>query len=296
MDLNVIVVLPFSLHVPAGELRFFLNVQKVVKVVEGGNLSPLPRAMAPFSGVLDLDGAPVPVIPLDAWSGADFGDAKATPLPAGVAVSTGTRIIICNVMDRRVGIEVSRTRKIMRLRNETLLPPPDLLSGRRTKLIAGVVKEERGFIYMFDLEGLLESHGVELARQASNTGPLDSLVGRRILVVEDSTFFQNLARKLLEKHGATVEIAGNGIEALDVLEARPDAYDLVFTDIEMPLLNGIELARELKRRAVTTPIIFHSSISNPALIADVEAEGLGQYLVKFDEAHIVGHMRQLLAA
>ena len=68
----------------------------------------------------------------------------------------------------------------------------------------------------------------------------------RILLAEDNHANQLVARKMLEKVGHTVQIAGNGLEALQLLEEGD--YDLVLMDVEMPEMDGLEATWAIRRR------------------------------------------------
>jgi CheY-like chemotaxis protein len=77
-----------------------------------------------------------------------------------------------------------------------------------------------------------------------------------ILLAEDNPVNQQLAIKLLTKAGYRVEVAGNGREAVEKLSAQPDAYDIVFMDVQMPEMNGLDATRVLRSRGFTSiPII-----------------------------------------
>jgi CheY-like chemotaxis protein/HPt (histidine-containing phosphotransfer) domain-containing protein len=81
--------------------------------------------------------------------------------------------------------------------------------------------------------------------------PVDAGPPRRLLVVEDNPVNLRVAVHLLEKHGHRVDVAGNGLEALDAMALVP--YDLVFMDAQMPELDGYEAAerqRAIERAAV----------------------------------------------
>ena len=76
-----------------------------------------------------------------------------------------------------------------------------------------------------------------------------------ILVVDDDALAGEMTAALLEESGYPVVLAGNGIEALEVLQAgRP--VDLVVSDMHMPLMSGIELFRELRGRGLACPFLL----------------------------------------
>jgi len=106
-----------------------------------------------------------------------------------------------------------------------------------------------------------------------------SLEGRRLLVVDDNRVNQTVARAVLEAAGASVAVAGDGRDGLDLLAA--EAFDAVLMDIRMPVMDGIEAlgrirAGEAGRR--DTPVM--------ALTADaMSGEGERLIALGFDAVH-----------
>lgn len=78
-------------------------------------------------------------------------------------------------------------------------------------------------------------------------------LGIRVLVAEDNVINQLILKDQLEALGCVVELASDGQEALQ--RWRPERFDAVLTDINMPRLNGYQLAAELRRRGCQQPII-----------------------------------------
>jgi len=83
-----------------------------------------------------------------------------------------------------------------------------------------------------------------------------------VLVVEDDVGVRGVARRVLERNGYTVLEAGHGAEALRCVAERPDAVDLVLTDVRMPGIDGRELARRLRADHPTLRVMLMSGYSS----------------------------------
>ncbi|MGB0750104.1 MAG: response regulator, partial [Magnetospiraceae bacterium] len=103
----------------------------------------------------------------------------------------------------------------------------------------------------------------------------------RLLVAEDNSVNQMVARGMLSKLGHRVDVVGNGREALEAVELLP--YDLVFMDMQMPEMDGLEAAqaiRGLENEQAHIPII---AMTANALLADKKrclAAGMNDHLAK----------------
>jgi CheY-like chemotaxis protein len=89
--------------------------------------------------------------------------------------------------------------------------------------------------------------GVRYRKEAADV-PQEGATGEqasRILVVEDNTTNQFVMRKILQNVGCTFEIAENGQAAIDTVER--DQFDLVFMDCQMPILDGLESTRIIRK-------------------------------------------------
>lgn len=105
----------------------------------------------------------------------------------------------------------------------------------------------------------------------------------KVLVTEDNIINQKLIKRILEEHGITVDIANNGLESFE--KRRNKNYDLIFMDIQMPVMDGIEatheiLAFEEDEDVVHVPIV---ALTANALKGDRERflnEGMDEYITK----------------
>jgi PAS domain S-box-containing protein len=107
------------------------------------------------------------------------------------------------------------------------------------------------------------------------TGPL------RILVVEDNQVNQLLATVLLSKAGHRIDIAANGLEALDAVSSRP--YDLILMDVQMPEMDGIEATKRIRAMAGAARDIPIIAMTANAMKGDRErllAVGMNDYVSK----------------
>lgn len=95
--------------------------------------------------------------------------------------------------------------------------------------------------------GAKEQKGaIPLVTRYSLQDARDPLSSLRVLLVEDNPVNRLLATMLLEKRGHRVAVAGNGREALDALEN--ESYDLVFMDVQMPEMDGIEATLAIREK------------------------------------------------
>ncbi len=107
--------------------------------------------------------------------------------------------------------------------------------------------------------------------------------GARVLVVEDNQVNQRLATKMLERLGCSVDVAADGVEAVDAVFRQP--YAAVFMDCQMPELDGYEATEEIRRREAATgrartPII---AMTAAAMAGDDQRaldSGMDDYLAK----------------
>ncbi|MFN3077206.1 MAG: response regulator [Alphaproteobacteria bacterium] len=114
------------------------------------------------------------------------------------------------------------------------------------------------------------------------TRPQNILKGRRILLVEDNEFNQEIARAIFTDEGATVQVAGDGQAAVKAVESSSLPFDVVLMDVHMPVMDGYEATRRIRAnpRHAALPIL---ALTASALLEERErclAAGMNDHIPK----------------
>ena len=106
-------------------------------------------------------------------------------------------------------------------------------------------------------------------------------ISARILLVEDNPVNQKLAGMMLGKAGYHVEIAGNGLEAVEKFTATPDDFDLIFMDVQMPVMDGMEATKEIRKKGFKDiPIVAMTAHAIKGYRDECLEAGMNDYVTK----------------
>jgi two-component system, cell cycle sensor histidine kinase and response regulator CckA len=198
-------------------------------------------------------------------------------------------------------------------------------TGLGLSTVYGIIKQTGGFVYADSVENkgavfriFLPRHVASApdaaAEQGSNAQapavtealllerpwPASSdLTGQgTILLVEDEEGLRQLNARGLTSRGYTVLEAGNGVEAIEVLDKSNGTVDLVVSDVVMPEMDGPTLLQELRRRNPALKIIFVSGYAEDAFQKHLPADGEQfTFLAKpFTLKELVNAVKETLAA
>jgi signal transduction histidine kinase/CheY-like chemotaxis protein len=120
-------------------------------------------------------------------------------------------------------------------------------------------------------------------RTSAAPQPVGRLDGLRVLLAEDNELNQELAVELLTRRGARVDVAQNGLQAVERLAASgPEAYDVVLMDLQMPVLDGLEATRQLRTqpRFDDLPVVAFTAHALAEESERALAVGMQGYLTK----------------
>lgn len=287
---NRLEILMFRL---SGRQKFAINVFKVQEVVQLPKMTLMPHRHGSVCGVVNLRGQTLPVIDLSRAIGL-------RPL-----VPDANSTIIVTEYNRSVqAFLVGGVDRILNLNWEEVLPPP-ATAGRQHYLTA-ITKVEDQLVEVIDVEKVL----AEIVPYDSSISPerladpvLEHAKGREVLCVDDSGVALAQLRSTLGQLGIIVHTASDGLKGLGKLKAWADAGEvltdkllMVFTDAEMPEMDGYRLTTEIRNdpRLRDLHVVLHTSLSGSFNLAMVKKVGCNNFLSKFQPEKLVDVVRERL--
>jgi two-component system chemotaxis sensor kinase CheA len=202
-------------------------------------------------------------------------------------------VVVLRSADQRIAFGVDAV-----LREEEVLVKQLRKPLARVRNIAGVTVLESGkpvpILNVTDLINSARSCGVALPAHSAPAKPLQAR--KRILVVEDSITSRMLVKGILESAGFEVRIAVDGVEAFTLL--REHSFDLVVSDVEMPRMDGFDLAARIRadKRLCDLPVVLVTALeSRQERERGIDA-GASAYIIKssFDQSNLLEAVRRLV--
>ncbi|MBY0339894.1 MAG: PAS domain S-box protein [Rhodocyclaceae bacterium] len=127
---------------------------------------------------------------------------------------------------------------------------------RLVELMGGVIGVESqpglGSTFWFELPFQRGTQAEAAATPALPSGP--RLGGAHVLVVDDSAMNRDLVERALALEGAITTLAADGQQAVQLLESRPDAFDAVLMDVQMPVMDGLSAIRIIRGKLGLTAL------------------------------------------
>lgn len=176
-------------------------------------------------------------------------------------------------------------------------------TGLGLATVYGIVKQNSGFINVYSEPGLgttftiyLSRYEGEAARKAMEKVAEPVLIGQEtILLVEDETAILTLTTQMLEKLGYTVITANGPGEAVCMAQEKSGQIDLLMTDVVMPEMNGLALAKNLQSYYPNLKCLFMSGYTTNVIVHHgVLDEGVNFIQKPFSVADLANKVREVL--
>ncbi len=239
-------------------------------------LDKIPASDLEFVGgkeVVQYRGHSMPVIRLENYL-------PISPLPE----QDEYHLIVFNMNDKDVAFLVSKIEDSLDIAIDV-----EEHTFKQDGILGSAIIKDRTTLFM-DVYQIIEMHDPEFFDKPD----LEEVGSARILLAEDSAFYRNLLASYLTAAGYDVITSENGAQAWDILQA--DDFDLVITDIEMPEMDGFELAKKIRAdsRLKEMPIIAVTSLSGEQDKRRGMEVGFNEYQPKLDRDEVLSAVTTLL--
>ncbi len=288
---NRLEILMFRL---AGRQLFAINVFKVQEVLHMPKLTLMPHRHRFVCGVIHLRGQTLPVIDLSQAIGM-----------RPIVPDERSTIIVTEYNRSIQAFLVGGVDRILNLNWESILPPPG--GAGRQHYLTAITKVDDQLVEIIDVEKVLAEivpYDTRISGDRLADPLLEKARGREVLLVDDSSVALAQLRDTLTQLGIKLHVATDGLKGLQMLKAWADAGEVItdkllmmFTDAEMPEMDGYRLTTEVRQdpRLRDLYVVLHTSLSGSFNDAMVKKVGCDNFLSKFQPDKLVDVIRQRLA-
>ncbi|MCE9679447.1 chemotaxis protein [Shewanella sp. AS1] len=267
--------------------QFALGTLKIREIVPYTSLSAIPKSHPHVIGAATVRGHTIPIIDMAAAVGYK---------PISAEEREKAYIIITDCQRMELGFMVRAIDKIVQCDWRDIEPPQDSMG--KNAFLTGVTRVDDKLVQLLDIELLLAKvfpAAPEFTHVSLTYVQREKLKPLNILLVDDSKVARKQLSDALDSINIPYLVTGDGREALAIMqhaqqEGRP--VDLLVSDIEMPGLDGYELAFEVKNAPSLAKayIILHTSLSSEISVSQAHQVGANEALTKFDARELINAM------
>ncbi|CAI3940331.1 chemotaxis protein CheV [Alteromonas macleodii] len=278
-----------------GRQRFGINVFKVREVLQCPPLTAMPKLNPLVRGVAHIRGQTISVIDLSmATRGRKIEDLS------------NAFIVIAEYNRSVQGFLVGAVERIINTNWDAIMPPPQG-TGRASYLTA-VTEVENELIEILDVEKILNEISplnAEVSSEVAEGLTTEGQENKIIFIADDSAVARNQVKKALTSLGLEIELAKNGLEALNRLKEIAEEYGdvtnrvgVLVSDIEMPEMDGYTLTAEIKNTPELQKlhVVLHTSLSGVFNQAMVQKVGADDFIAKFHPDELATAVQKWLMA
>jgi two-component system chemotaxis response regulator CheV len=259
------------------EELYAINVAKVEELIVNKDLNIAlgSDTQAALVGVAKIRDNMCSIVHFDRWLG-----------KGSAAEGLYELIIVCNFGHQRLGIVIKNVIGIMNIEAERMIDNSS--RDPKTAQITEIsVLGQSKLCLVFNSDALLSDVFPESEQREfdkiENLTKLD--LTKKLLFADDSKIVQKAVSMALSQMGIDFEVFDNGkllLERLSTLNS--DEVSLILSDIEMPVMDGMALLREVKNNVATRniPFIMNTNMANPSIIDQAKRHGVDHVIHKLD--------------
>ena len=266
---------------------FALGTLKVRELVPYTRLSKIPQSHPTILGASTIRGHTIPIIDMAAAIGYR---------PIAPEEREKCYIIITDCQRMIIGFLVRGIDKIIECNWRDIEAPSSSLG--KNAYLTGVTRFEDQLVQLLDVELLLSKifpDNPKANRAILTDVQREKLKPMNILLVDDSKVARKQLSDALDMINIPYRVTADGKEALVMMEQAALEHhpiDILASDIEMPGLDGYELAFEVRDNPLTAKayIILHTSLSSEISVSQAHQVGANEALTKFDAHELIDAM------
>jgi len=277
-----------------GRQRFGINVFKVREVLQCPPLTAMPKLNPLVRGVAHIRGQTISVIDLSmATRGRKIEDLS------------NAFIVIAEYNRSVQGFLVGAVERIINTNWDAIMPPPQG-TGRASYLTAVTeVENELIEILVEKILNEISPLNAEVSSEVAEGLTTEGQENKIIFIADDSAVARNQVKKALTSLGLEIELAKNGLEALNRLKEIAEEYGdvtnrvgVLVSDIEMPEMDGYTLTAEIKNTPELQKlhVVLHTSLSGVFNQAMVQKVGADDFIAKFHPDELATAVQRWLMA
>ena len=200
----------------------------------------------------------------------------------------GSRFVMLEVVDNGCGMDEQTRARIF----DPFFSTKETGHGLGLAAVKGIVTGHRGSLRVHSAPERGTTVSVllpifdgerELNQPIGNNKAVEAIEQPRpcsILVVDDQELIRDLLQSWLQAQGHQVLVASNGPEALEIFAERGQELDLVFLDMTMPKMTGIEVLEQIRASNTTLPVLLSSGYLKQTALPDLDRLGCSGFLQK----------------
>lgn len=281
-----------TFYLTDGQL-YGLNVFKIIEILEcPKSVTKVPQSHPAIKGSIDFRGHPISMIDLS----------EALELPPTDFRHTVSYVLVCEYSTTIQGFLVSQPNVLINKSWDDIIKPTGTVYDQ--SYLTAITYHNNQPIQVLDVEKILsEIVGIEVEVSDSLVAKAREVVSERhhILAVDDSKAARNMIAAALDQLNIRHTLMEDAHQALEMLEAsvadgKTCPFTIIFTDIEMPVMDGFTFTRKVKSHPGLAGVYLaiHSSLSNKSNEDKAQQMGADDFIPKFTPDRIVGAILEQL--